>query len=134
MGMYDEVWFHEIPPGFPSSCRRFQTKALERCMDRYVVTKEGRLCFAGSTLMEDAAEAVAQGRIEKIDMDFHGDIRLVSDEGKPEVYIARFTHGTLEWIRPVAEVRRVNPHAAYQADLKLRDCDVQSIEQAPRPE
>ena len=37
---------------------------------------------------------------------FHGDIRLVADEGKYQEYVARFTHGTFEWIRPMAEVPR----------------------------
>lgn len=109
MGMYDEVWFEEALLDFPSSCRRFQTKSLDPCMDRYVVTREGRLSLAGNTLTEDAADAVARGRSEKIDTDFHGDIRLVSDDGKHEVYIARFTHGTLEWIRRAAEVPQVIP-------------------------
>jgi hypothetical protein len=104
MGMYDEVWFDEGHPSLASRCQRFQTKSLERCMDRYIVTKEGRLCLAGNTLMADCA---SPARSEKVDTGFHGDIRLVSDQGNHEVYIARFTHGTLEWIRPAAEITQV---------------------------
>ena len=106
MGMYDEVWFDEGLPGFPLKCRRFQTKSLDRCMDRYVVTKEGRLCLAGNLLMSDEPEPIA-GQGSNIDREFHGDIRLApDDETEHDSYIARFTHGTLEWIRPIAEVRR----------------------------
>jgi hypothetical protein len=36
-----------------------------------------------------------------IDMQFHGDILLIGDNGSSSEYIARFTHGTLEWIRPL---------------------------------
>src|SRR5271165_5672257 len=36
-----------------------------------------------------------------IDVEFHGDMRLLSTQGEWE-YLARFTHGTLEWIRPLA--------------------------------
>jgi hypothetical protein len=104
MGMYDEVWFDEELPDFPLRCRRFQTKSLDRCLDRYIVTKVGRLCLVGSVLLEDAPAAVAHDRAENIDTDFHGDIRLTSDDGEHEQYVARFTHGTFEWIRPAADV------------------------------
>jgi hypothetical protein len=104
MGMYDEVWFDEELRSFALRCRRFQTKSLERCLDRYMVTKEGRLCLVGNTLMQDSA---TPGSPEKVDTDFHGDIRLVSDDENHDVYIARFTHGTLEWIRPAAEISPV---------------------------
>lgn len=40
-----------------------------------------------------------------VDTEFHGDIRLTStSENQLLEYVARFTHGTLEWIRPWAEV------------------------------
>ncbi len=42
---------------------------------------------------------------EDVDMDFHGDIRLISTvEGRCIEYAARFTHGNLEWIRPWSEL------------------------------
>jgi hypothetical protein len=46
---------------------------------------------------------LADAEISKgIDVEFHGDMRLLSAEGDRE-YLARFTHGTLEWIRPLAD-------------------------------
>jgi hypothetical protein len=106
MGMFDEVWFDEELPGVPTKCRRFQTKSLECSMDRYIVTKAGRLCLTGNTWLEDSPVDTAQEKVESVDTDFHGDLRLISHDGEYVEYVARFTHGTLEWIRPEAEVSR----------------------------
>ena len=104
MGMYDEIWWEaELLEGHPPESRLFQTKSLERCLDRYVVTREGRLCLVGNGLQDDGPFDGGQRVHESIDMDFHGDMRLVSATGQYGEYIARFTHGTLEWIRPRAD-------------------------------
>lgn len=105
--MYDEVWFDEQMPGLPSECRRFQTKTLDRCMDRYRVTKAGRLCWIANVLLEDISSPESQPEGDAVDIDFHGDLRLVSDDGKSGPYVARFTHGALEWIKPEAEAPHV---------------------------
>ena len=94
MGMFDVVIFEMEMPGLHG--RRFQTKDLDRCLDRFAITKTGRLCLTGSELMED----VEKPEIERVDVDYHGDIQLLAEEGHGE-YTARFTHGVLEWIRPV---------------------------------
>lgn len=92
MGMFDVVVFEMEMPGFQG--RRFQTKNLDRCLDLFAITKAGRLCLAGSEFMED----VEKPEIERVDIDYHGDIRLVAEEGDEE-YTARFTHGTLDrWL------------------------------------
>jgi hypothetical protein len=104
--MYDEVWVDEKLPAFPLECRRFQTKSVERCMFRYLVTEEGRLCLLGSVLADDTPVPLAGQDAASVDTDFHGDIRLVSDEGKHEEYVTRFTHGKFEWIRPMADLPR----------------------------
>jgi hypothetical protein len=49
---------------------------------------------------EEPGVSLREGR--PVDLDFHGDIRLVTLEGGYQEYVARFTHGTLEWIRPLA--------------------------------
>jgi hypothetical protein len=107
MGMYDEVWFDKELENFPSKCRQFQTKSLERCLDRYSVTKAGRLCLIRNVLMEDDPVTASQPSSESVDTEFHGDIRLISDDDEHVEYVARFTHGTLEWIRPMVEVRSI---------------------------
>lgn len=37
-----------------------------------------------------------------IDVDFHGDVNIVSVKEQRQ-YLARFTHGVLEWVRPLAD-------------------------------
>lgn len=99
MGMYDEVAFDAELPDFPLICRRFQTKSLDRCLDRYLVTKAGRLLLVGNVI---ADEMPAAARLEeRFDIECHGEIRLVAKEGKHEEYVARFTNGTFESIRPL---------------------------------
>jgi hypothetical protein len=100
MGMYDVVVFDAEYPGLPSPSGRFQTKAFDRCMDVYTVNKAGRLCLIGNELMSDEVPN-RQDDSEGVDIDFHGDIRLVSEGDPGGEYVARFTHGTLEWIRPM---------------------------------
>jgi hypothetical protein len=102
MGLYDEIrWDAALPPGHPPGSRLFQTKSLDYpCLDRYIVTAEGRLLLVGNGFGDDSDLANADIS-QAIDVDFHGDMRLISAEGQWE-YLARFTHGTLEWIRPLA--------------------------------
>lgn len=57
-------------------------------------------------LLENEPVPVEQEGGCSVDIDFHGDIRLVADDGKYEAYIARFTHGTFEWIRAMSEMPR----------------------------
>src|SRR5579872_7137939 len=109
MGMFDEVWFDEKLPDFPLHCRHFQTKSLDNCMDRYIVSHTGRLVFAGSTLFDEAPIALVDCPAP-VDRHFHGDLRLTADDGQYEQYIARFTHGTFEWIRPIDEVPAFVPY------------------------
>jgi hypothetical protein len=97
MGMFDVVVFDAGLPECPVRGRRFQTKSLDCCMDIYTVTSDGRLCLTGSDLLE-ASEA-----LREVDIDFHGDIRLLAESGGEE-YVARFTHGALEWVRPMADM------------------------------
>ena len=102
MGLYDEIrWEAALPKGHPPDSRLFQTKSLDPCLDHYVVTPEGRLLLVGNGF-EDDADLADAGISQGIDVEFHGDMRLLSSEGHQE-YLARFTHGTLEWIRPLAD-------------------------------
>jgi hypothetical protein len=102
MGLFDEIrWDAPLPEGHPPDSRLFQTKSLDPCMDYYVVTPEGRLLLVGSGF-EDGADLAGKEISQGIDVEFHGDMRLLSAEGYRE-YLARFTHGTLEWIRPLAD-------------------------------
>jgi hypothetical protein len=55
----------------------------------------------GKRELDDQTIVGAQCETKDIDLDFHGDIRLISAEGGIEEYVARFTRGALEWIRSV---------------------------------
>lgn len=94
--MFDQVrWDAALPEGHPADDRVFQTKSLERCMDNFVVTPEGRLVLTAERRRIEDADASTG-----VDVDFHVDLRLVSNGAQD--YLARFTNGTLEWIRPLA--------------------------------
>lgn len=96
MGMFDVVVFEMELLGFQG--RSFQTKNLDCCMDRLAITKTGRLCLTGSEFMED----VEKPEEERVDIDYHGDIRLVPEKGDGE-YTARFTHGTWVFLTKTAK-------------------------------
>jgi hypothetical protein len=72
MGMYDDVvWEAELPEGHPVASRSFQTKSLFRSLDRFTITKEGRLILHDYTYksFEGAARGLsfdgARARIVK---------------------------------------------------------------------
>jgi hypothetical protein len=89
----------------------FQTKSLWRCMDLFTITSAGRLifhkrryCFASDP------DARPPEHVADIDMDYHGDIEIhgaTREEGYYR-YAVRFTHGTVEWIRPVEELSELH--------------------------
>jgi hypothetical protein len=103
MGLFDEIrWDAALPEDHPPESRLFQTKSLDDpCLDHYIVTPEGRLLLVGGGFYDgaDLADAeISQG----VDVEFHGDMRLLAVKGHQE-YLARFTHGALEWIRPLTD-------------------------------
>lgn len=104
MGLYDEIrWEAALPKGHSPDSRLFRTNSLDYpCLDHYVVTPEGRLFLVGNGFEDGADLADAEISQGGIDVEFHGDMRLLAAEGQGE-YLARFTHGTLEWIRSLAE-------------------------------
>jgi hypothetical protein len=103
MGMRNEIrWDAPLPAGHPSGSRLFRTASLgQPSEDHYVVTPSGRLLLVGNGWQDDAQFESSTGRAP-VDVDFHGDIQLDSEDGRSQ-HMARFTHGTLEWIRPLAD-------------------------------
>jgi hypothetical protein len=92
--------------------RDFQTKSLHSALNRFTITKEGRLVhhFARYVKDPDAPDGLFGGptiAVDKQDRDtqFHGDILFYNThEGKLVELVARFTHGQLEWLRPLGEL------------------------------
>jgi hypothetical protein len=93
----------------------FQTKSLGCGMDRYTITAQGRLVLhrrASSDPASAAAETADLSTMpnDVIDTEYHDDLLLVGlskDSGLTE-YVARFTHGMLEWIRPVESLTELH--------------------------
>jgi hypothetical protein len=116
MGMFDEV---KCDAPFPDERLApgswLQTKSLSCCMLRYTITPQGRLLYNRHHNEPGPDREIREGvtlpgykliHVEDIDMGYHGDIRLYGN-GKDETwldYVARFTHGALEWIRPYEEL------------------------------
>lgn len=107
MGMFDEIrWDAALPEGHPSDDRIFQTKSLDPCLEHYLVTPEGRLLLVGSGWQDDELDQASD--LKGVEVQFHGDIRLLSVKSDHE-YLARFTHGVLEWIRPLSPGEAYSP-------------------------
>ena len=104
MSLRDEIrWEAQLPADYPSGGNRlFRTGSFGMaCWDHYVVTAEGRLLLVGNGWRDDPEFTDISGR-SPVDVEYHGDIELSSDQGDHH-YVARFTHGTLESIRPLAD-------------------------------
>ena len=108
MGMFDTVVFEgDLPEGMKPSDGGFETKSLFRMMDRFTVTKDGRLIHHALRYVKDAScpdgfNMQAPLVALDIDMEFHGDIVLTGFLGNSySEHVLRFTHGTLEWVRPI---------------------------------
>jgi hypothetical protein len=102
--MFDHVTCElPMPDGRNLAKDSFQTKSLECLMDLYTITSAGRLIlhkrrYSASRMPEPIAD---------IDMNYHGDIEIYTvDDGRLASYALRFTHGTLEWIRPFDALRK----------------------------
>jgi hypothetical protein len=114
MGFYDEVRCDRpLPDGRVVPGGRFQTKMLGRGSAEYTITPQGRLVrhrFREGP-PEDGKGALGLPRYSRVhvgddDTEFHGDIRLSGGDSTGELfeYVARFTHGTLESLVPLAEL------------------------------
>jgi hypothetical protein len=88
VGMMDEIrWDAALPADHPPGSRLFRTDSFgQPCDDHYVVTLSGRLLLVGSGWRDDPQFEDSEGRTP-IYVDFHGDIRLLSDDGRRH-YIA----------------------------------------------
>ena len=104
MGMFDHVTCElPMPDGRELARDSFQTKSLHCLLDRYTITAAGRLIYhqrrySTSRMPEPIAD---------IDTHYHGDIEIDATDGDGTLarYALRFTHGTLEWIRPFDALR-----------------------------
>lgn len=112
MGLFDTVTCEvELPGG--ATDYELQTKSLSCSMDQLTLTKEGRLILH-ATKYEPGPDLMIRGKpfpqlkaveVKDVDLRFHGDLWLVGLEPDGlRDYVARFTHGSLEWIRLLTDI------------------------------
>jgi hypothetical protein len=123
MGMYDYLECATSLPGNPPIAGRwFQTKSLYRVLGRFTITREGRLIFhslrAEIRPEKGTVPFLTLVPTGDIDLDFHGDIKLTTEEGEIEDYVVRFTHGTLEWVRHFADLSEPEQMLATRRNLE----------------
>jgi hypothetical protein len=119
MGLFDEIRCdYPLPDDRVPQDTVFETKCLECGLEEHTITAQGRLILHRKH-QKKAGTHVRLGRpwpkyevdfVEDVDLDFHGDIEIYgSRPGKKKLasYIVRFTHGTVEYIRPRTKSDRV---------------------------
>ena len=102
MGCFDIIRCQaKIPGAELLGDREFQTTDLGRRMDRFTISEDGRLIHHrthrafGQPVRQHIAEL-------NVVVPLHRDITLSGEtsDGKYDWFVARFTDGRLEWIRP----------------------------------
>ena len=101
MGLFDTIECDYPLPNPRHQDLEFQTKDLDCLLDRYSITRDGRLLkHARGGLFEEGERAAIESDVE---LPMHGDLRMHdldpdAEQGLVE-YVVRFTHGRVEWIR-----------------------------------
>ncbi len=110
--MFDHVSCElPMPDGREVVKDSFQTKSLWCCLDLFTITAAGRLIFHKRRYsLASATEPPAPVHVADIDMEYHGDIEIYGSTRDQEFvrYAVRFTHGTVEWIRPYEQLPEVH--------------------------
>jgi hypothetical protein len=124
MGMFDHVTCElPMPDGREVIKDSFQTKSLWCCMDLFTITAAGRLIFhkrryhcAGEK--DERGKPLMPEYVADIDLEYHGDIEIygLSSDKTGVRYAVRFTHGTVEWIRPFEELTELDQWRPMERD------------------
>lgn len=116
MGMFDELSCKmPLPDDRVKPGSVYQTKSLECCLLNYTINEQGRLIFNHSKYEKGPDREIRPGfwlpttksiHLEDIDTEYHGDILFgaTAKDGSYVEYVARFTHGAVEWIRPLEQL------------------------------
>lgn len=96
MGLFDTVRCECPLPEATHQDLEFQTKDFDCLLDVYLITHEGRLIRC--------RRSWGRGPERDVEWPFHGDVTIYGSapdtDGLVE-YVVRFTHGRVEWIRPL---------------------------------
>jgi hypothetical protein len=109
MGFFDYVTFElPAPDGRQVKPKSFQTKSLWSTSDQFTVTATGRLILHKRRY--ENGDWKNPIHVADIDMDYHGDLVIHGDaaDGHCVDYAIRFTHGTVEWIRPLESLSELH--------------------------
>lgn len=105
MGMFDTIHCEYPLPEAKHQSLVFQTKNLECLLDTYTITADRRL-------VRHARRGWRKETDHDVEWPLHGDIRFYTSKDKEWIeYVARFTHGRVEWVRPLAEAGLVLDHS-----------------------
>jgi hypothetical protein len=77
----------------------FHTHDLGGRIERYRLEADGRLTRLRSKLYNPPRPHAARPAPEPEDVGYHGDLRFHAPTRRQVAYVARFTHGVVEWIR-----------------------------------
>jgi hypothetical protein len=116
MGMFDYVTCElPMPDGREVVKDSFQTKCLWCSMDRFTITAAGRFIFRKYQYFltwekDDRGTPRPPLHLADIDLDYHGDIEIHGSTPNDDFvrYAVRFTHGTVEWIRPMETLPEIH--------------------------
>lgn len=121
MGMFDELKCEYPLPDPIVQDEIFQTKSLDRLLDNYTLTRDGRLILHQAhygpepeeeqPLISDVSEVPRANSEKDVEISYHGDVFFYTLLGTPGAddwqwfeYKARFIEGKLQWIQ------RAKPH------------------------
>lgn len=105
MSLFDTIHCDYPLPDPEHQDKVFQTKDLEQTLSRFRITRDGRLWYLRREVDPLAKNAFLPAAAdESEDMNYHGDLCFYTGMGEEEaVYVARFTYGTVDWIRRAGE-------------------------------
>lgn len=81
----------------------FHTHDLGGRIERYRLEADGRLTRRRPKLYNPRIKRAARHVPEPEDIHYHGDLRFHAPTRRQVAYVARFTHGIVEWIRRLEE-------------------------------
>jgi hypothetical protein len=132
MGFYDTLHCEYPLPDSRHQDLDFQTKSLDPCLLHYKITHDGRLVRL--------ARPNRSGPDQDVEWPIHGDITFYTSVEKTWIeYVARFTDGRIEWIRPIEEARPSldnPPPGAGWSDLwePIEDAEPEAEPTTPTPD
>lgn len=125
MSVFDTLHCDYPLPDPEFQSEEFQTKDLDRTLDRYRISADGRLwrlprrtdLFTKDTRPPDAAEQAE-------DMQYHGELCFYTSTAKGWIeYHAQFTHGYLDWILRPGEAKPVSVDTLARLARDARDLE-----------